>query len=92
LLAPSGFVRIQRSKLINLRAVIYIERPGHGLFTFVLQGGAQLESTPTYRAAIVRALYPADIARRWPVRTRGQLRADATVAAADGERLLREPR
>ena len=56
-LAPRGFVRIQRSKLINLHAVSYIERPGHGLFTFALSSGVQLESTATYRTEILRALY-----------------------------------
>jgi two-component system LytT family response regulator len=65
LLASSGFVRIQRSKLVNLRAVSYIERPGHGLFVFALSCGTRLESTPTYRAGILRALYPADFSRRW---------------------------
>jgi two-component system LytT family response regulator len=91
LLAPCGFVRIQRSKLINLRAVTYIERPGHGLFTFALRGGAQIESTSTYRADIVRALYPADLARRWPVHTRAATRSE-TDTPPTAEQLLREPR
>jgi DNA-binding LytR/AlgR family response regulator len=64
-LAPCAFVRIQRSKLINLHAVSYIERPGHGLFVFALTSGIQLESTATYRAEILRALYP-DNAREAP--------------------------
>jgi two-component system LytT family response regulator len=64
LLATAGFVRVQRSKLINLRAVAYIERPGHGIFMFTLTNGTRLESTPTYRADILRAVYPADFSRR----------------------------
>ena len=64
LLATAGFVRVQRSKLVNLRAVSYIERPGHGIFVFTLASGARLESTPTYRAEILRAVYPADAIRR----------------------------
>jgi two-component system LytT family response regulator len=75
LLAPSGFVRIQRSKLVNLRALSYIERPGHGLFVFVLSCGTRLESTPTYRADILRALYPADFSKRWSIQSRAQLTA-----------------
>jgi two-component system, LytTR family, response regulator len=74
LLAFSGFVRVQRSKLVNLRAVAYIERPGHGLFVFVLSCGTRLESTPTYRADILRALYPADVSRRWAIQSRAQLK------------------
>jgi two-component system LytT family response regulator len=64
LLATAGFVRVQRSKLVNLRAVAYIERPGHGVFMFTLANGIRLESTPTYRADILRAVYPADFSRR----------------------------
>jgi two-component system, LytTR family, response regulator len=68
LLAPDGFVRVQRSKLVNLRAVSYIERPGHGVFVFTLSCGARLESTPTYRAEILRAVYSADISKRQGIR------------------------
>jgi two-component system LytT family response regulator len=64
LLATAGFVRVQRSKLVNLRAVAYIERPGHGIFMFTLTNGTRLESTPTYRSDILRAVYPADFSRR----------------------------
>jgi two-component system LytT family response regulator len=67
LLASSGFVRVQRSKLVNLRAVSYIERPGHGIFVFVLTCGTRLESTPTYRADILRALYPSEFSKRWAI-------------------------
>jgi two-component system LytT family response regulator len=68
LLAADGFVRVQRSKLVNLRAVSYIERPGHGVFVFTLSCGARLESTPTYRAEILRAVYSTDISKRQGIR------------------------
>lgn len=92
LLASYGFVRVQRSKLVNLRAVSYIERPGQGLFVFVLSCGTRLESTPTYRADILRALYPADFSKRWAIHSRATLHADIDVSAQrQGRRLLREP-
>jgi two-component system LytT family response regulator len=34
LLAAAGFVRIERSRLVNLRAISYIERLGRGMFSF----------------------------------------------------------
>jgi two-component system LytT family response regulator len=74
LMAPAGFVRIQRSKLVNLRAVSYIERPGHGIFVFILGCGTRLESTPTYRTDILKALYPADFSKRWAIQSRATLK------------------
>lgn len=59
-LAPAGFVRIERSRLVNLRAISYIERLGHGMFSFTLSTGTCFESTPTYRAEILRAVLPAE--------------------------------
>jgi two-component system, LytTR family, response regulator len=92
LLASSGFVRIQRSKLVNLRAVSYIERPGHGIFVFVLSCGTRLESTPTYRADILRALYPADFSKRWAIQSRATLHEDIEESEGrQSRRLLREP-
>jgi two-component system LytT family response regulator len=64
LLAPAGFVRIERSKLLNLRAVAYIERLKHGMFAFTLNSGTRVDSTPTYRADILRAVRPADLSKR----------------------------
>jgi two-component system, LytTR family, response regulator len=59
-LAPAGFVRIERSRLVNLRAISYIERLGHGMFSFTLSSGTCFESTPTYRTEILRAVLPAE--------------------------------
>jgi len=63
-LAPAGFLRIERSTLVNVRAVAYIERLGHGMYSFTLTNGTCLESTPTYRTEILRGLNPAGPSRR----------------------------
>jgi two-component system LytT family response regulator len=55
-LAPAGFVRIERSKLVNLRRVAFAERIGHGAFALTLADGRRLQSTPTYRKGILEAL------------------------------------
>jgi DNA-binding LytR/AlgR family response regulator len=63
-LAPLEFVRIERSKLINLRAVAYIEKNKPGTFTFTLGTGAQINSTPTYRDEILGAVHPGTLSVR----------------------------
>lgn len=55
-LSDFGFVRIERSLLVNVRAVSYVEVVGHGSFAFTLFCGACLYSSPTYREAILRVL------------------------------------
>jgi DNA-binding LytR/AlgR family response regulator len=55
-LANHGFVRIERSLLVNIRAVLYAEAAGRGRFTFTLSSGACLQSSASYRGAILRAL------------------------------------
>jgi two-component system, LytTR family, response regulator len=55
-LADLGFVRIERSLLMNIKAVQYAETVGHGKFAFTLSSGACLHSTVTYRDAILRVL------------------------------------
>jgi DNA-binding LytR/AlgR family response regulator len=44
-LLPLGFVQIERSLLINLRRVAWVERHVRGQFCFVMQGGARLVSS-----------------------------------------------
>ena len=44
-LAPLGFVQIERSLLINLRQVAYVERHDRGQFCFVMRSGARLVSS-----------------------------------------------
>ena len=63
-LAGAGFVRIERSLLLNLHSVSYIERLSHGMFAFTLNSGKRLESTPTFRAEILRAVHPTACSKR----------------------------
>ena len=55
-LAPLGFIRIERSLLVNIRAVLYAETVGRGRFAFTLSSGACLQSSSSYREAILQAL------------------------------------
>lgn len=63
-LAELGFVRIERSLLMNTRAVLYAEMAGHGAFAFTLTSGACLHSSATYRDEILRVLPLAPVAKR----------------------------
>jgi two-component system LytT family response regulator len=51
-LAAFGFVRIDRSILLNIRAVEFAEPVGHGVLAFTLTSGTCLYSSKTYRDAI----------------------------------------
>ncbi|MGH8180494.1 MAG: LytR/AlgR family response regulator transcription factor [Steroidobacteraceae bacterium] len=55
-LAPAGFVRIERSLLLNVRAIAYVQPIGRGSFVFTLTTGASLHSGHTYRDLILTAL------------------------------------
>jgi DNA-binding LytR/AlgR family response regulator len=55
-LASLGFVRIDRSTLLNIRAIHFAEPVGHGTLAFTLSSGACLHSSKTYRGAIQRVL------------------------------------
>ncbi len=55
-LAAFGFVRIDRSILLNIRAVEFAEPVGHGTLAFTLSSGACLHSSKTYRDAILSIL------------------------------------
>ncbi|HET7756409.1 MAG TPA: LytTR family DNA-binding domain-containing protein [Steroidobacteraceae bacterium] len=55
-LRSRGFVRIERSLLVNVHAIAYAEPVGRGTFAFTLGSGRCLRSTPTYRDAILRVL------------------------------------
>jgi len=65
-LAPDGFMRIERSLLLNVRAIAYAEPIGHGSFVFTLASGARLRSSHAYRNTILAAL---PLRRRAPPRT-----------------------
>jgi two-component system LytT family response regulator len=55
-LADSGFVRIDRSVLLNIRAVMFAEPAGHGTLAFTLFSGTCLHSSRIYRGEISRVL------------------------------------
>ena len=55
-LAGFGFVRIERSILLNIRAVEFAEPLGHGTLAFTLSSGTCLHSSKTYRSAIFSIL------------------------------------
>jgi two-component system, LytTR family, response regulator len=55
-LADLGFMRIERSLLVNIRAVVHLEAVGRGAFAFTLSSGSSLHSSPAYRDAILRVL------------------------------------
>lgn len=55
-LAAFGFVRIDRSILLNIRAVEFAEAVGHGTLAFTLFSGTCLHSSKTYRDAILSVL------------------------------------
>jgi len=61
-LARAGFVRIERTLLINILAISFVETVGQGTFAFTLNSGVCLHSGPGYRETILRAL---------PLRRRG---------------------
>jgi DNA-binding LytR/AlgR family response regulator len=56
LLATAGFVRIERSLLLNVHAVAFAVPAGHGSFAFTLTSGTVLQSSATYRDNILRML------------------------------------
>lgn len=55
-LAECDFVRIDRSCLVNLRRVAYVERSEGGQFAFVLRSGDRLLSSRERAARIVQLL------------------------------------
>lgn len=56
LLAGCGFLRIERSVLINLRAIAYVQRTQRRRYAFTLASGACLHSGAAFRDEILRAL------------------------------------
>jgi two-component system LytT family response regulator len=55
-LGDCGFLRIDRSILLNVRAVHYAEPVGHGTLAFTLCSGVCLHSSKTFREEILRVL------------------------------------
>lgn len=63
-LAERGYVRIERSLLMNARAVAYAQVAGHGTFAFTLASGACIQSSATYRETILDVLPLVPLSRR----------------------------
>lgn len=64
LLAPLGFVQIERSLLVNLRRVAHVERLDRGQYCFVMRSGARLVSSRERHASIRSLLLGATTSRR----------------------------
>jgi two-component system, LytTR family, response regulator len=56
ILVANGFVRIERSILINVNAILYAQRVGRGTYAFTLLSGSRVQSGSTYREEILRVL------------------------------------
>jgi len=56
ILAARGFVRIERSLLLNIRAIDCAQRVGRGAYRFTLHSGVSLRSGARYRDGIVRVI------------------------------------
>jgi len=56
ILQRKGFLRIERSVLLNLTAIAFIETIGRGAFAFTLTSGIRLSSGFAYRERILSAL------------------------------------
>ena len=55
-LADQGFLRIERSLIVNVRAIAYAQRAGQSTYSFTLHSGDSLRSGKRYRAAILRVI------------------------------------
>jgi len=55
-LAYVGFIRIDRSLLVNSAAVVYAEAAGHGTYALTLTSGVCLHSTAAYRDTILQVI------------------------------------
>ena len=64
-LAELGFIRIERSLLVNAAAVSYAEIAGHGTFALTLSSGVCLHSSATYRDSILRIIPLPALSKRY---------------------------
>jgi two-component system LytT family response regulator len=64
-LAELGFVRIERSLLVNAAAVLYAEVAGHGTFALTLSCGVCLHSSAAYRDSILRIIPLPALSKRY---------------------------
>ena len=73
-LRPLGFIRIERSLLLNVCAIEYVEPAGRAAFVFTLQSGVRLHSGANYRTTILQVL---------PLRRRSASQAAAKLPATN---------
>ncbi len=64
-LEPLGFIRIERSLLVNAAAVAYAEVAGHGTYALTLKSGVCLHSSAAYRASILRTIPLPALSKRY---------------------------
>jgi DNA-binding LytR/AlgR family response regulator len=64
-LAELGFIRIERSLLVNAAAVSYAEVAGHGTFALTLNSGVCLHSSAAYRDSILRVIPLPPLSKRY---------------------------
>jgi two-component system, LytTR family, response regulator len=64
-LAELGFIRIERSLLVNATAVAYAEVARHGTFALTLNSGVCLHSSAAYRDAILRIIPLPALSKRY---------------------------
>jgi two-component system LytT family response regulator len=64
-LAGLGFIRIERSLLVNAAAVLYAEAAGHGTFAWTLSSGVCLHSSAAYRDSILRIIPLPGLSKRY---------------------------
>lgn len=56
LLGDRGYVRIQRTVLLNIRSIQYAQRAGRGRYTFMLSSGERVCSGIKYRKELLSIL------------------------------------
>ena len=64
-LAELGFIRIERSLLVNAAAIAYAEVARHGTFALTLSSGACLHSSAAYRDGILRIIPLPALSKRY---------------------------
>jgi DNA-binding LytR/AlgR family response regulator len=64
-LAELGFIRIERSLLVNAAAVLYAEAAGHGTFALTLSSGVCLHSSAACRDSILRIIPLPGLSKRY---------------------------
>lgn len=64
-LAEFGFIRIDRSLLVNAAAVSYAEVAGHGTYALTLASGVCVHSSAAYRDSILRIIPLPSLSKRY---------------------------